>query len=203
MAQSPDAPPEACPVDPATRAAWLKSKSSTATFPGTSAAASRAPPSNSCDSSQMDQSPPASEPKGFLSRLFWSSPPPGPSSSNNPSKNPRTLGVDREISTIPRASPIDRSEGGNPANSEKEGGVSASGNWIYPSERMFFEAMKRKGYAADAQDMRTIGTAAEFTNQEFIYGITLTFKVPIHNAINERSWKEIKDWERPYGAEAK
>ena len=27
--------------------------------------------------------------------------------------------------------------------------------------------------------------------------------VPIHNAVNERAWKEIKEWERPYGSEEK
>ena len=66
-----------------------------------------------------------------------------------------------------------------PANSEAETEVSASGNWIYPSEKMFFEAMKRKGHKGDAADMKTI--------------------VPIHNAVNERAWKEIRDWERPWG----
>lgn len=25
--------------------------------------------------------------------------------------------------------------------------------------------------------------------------------VPIHNAVNERAWREIKEWERPYGSE--
>lgn len=54
------------------------------------------------------------------------------------------LGTQRVVSTIPRASPEDDSEGSKPANSEKEGGTSASGNWIYPSEKMFFDAMKRK-----------------------------------------------------------
>ena len=48
---------------------------------------------------------------------------------------------------------------------------------------MFFEAMKRKGYSSEARDMKTI--------------------VPIHNAVNERAWKEIKEWERPWGAEQK
>lgn len=61
--------------------------------------------------------------------------------------------------------------------------MSKSGNWIYPSEKMFFDAMKRKGYASDASDMKTI--------------------VPIHNAVNERAWKEIKEWERPYGSDEK
>ncbi len=25
--------------------------------------------------------------------------------------------------------------------------------------------------------------------------------VPIHNAVNERAWKEIREWEKPYGSE--
>ena len=56
-----------------------------------------------------------------------------------------------------------------------------SGNWIYPSQEMFFNAMQRKGHAAEARDMASI--------------------VPIHNAVNERAWKEIKDWENGRGSE--
>jgi cytochrome c heme-lyase len=63
-----------------------------------------------------------------------------------------------------------------------ETGASASGNWIYPSEKMFFEAMKRKGYdAASASDMKTV--------------------VPIHNAVNERAWAKIMQWEKPYASD--
>lgn len=76
-----------------------------------------------------------------------------------------------------------KADGTTAANNEKEGGVSENGNWIYPSEKMFFEAMKRKGHSGEASDMKTI--------------------VPIHNAVNERAWKEIKEWERPWGSEAK
>lgn len=47
---------------------------------------------------------------------------------------------------------------------------------------MFFDAMKRKSYDPEAADMRTI--------------------VPIHNAVNERAWMEIKDWEKGRGSEA-
>lgn len=43
---------------------------------------------------------------------------------------------------------------------------------------MFFDAMKRKGHDTRAKDMRTV--------------------VPIHNAVNERAWKEIREWELPY-----
>lgn len=42
---------------------------------------------------------------------------------------------------------------------------------------MFFEAMKRKGHDPQAADMRTV--------------------VPIHNAVNERAWAEIKGGRSP------
>ena len=45
---------------------------------------------------------------------------------------------------------------------------------------MFFDAMKRKSFSPSAPDMRTI--------------------VPIHNAVNERAWAQIKDWEAPYAS---
>lgn len=43
---------------------------------------------------------------------------------------------------------------------------------------MFFDAMRRKGHDPRAADMRTV--------------------VPIHNAVNERAWAEIKAWEAPW-----
>ena len=43
---------------------------------------------------------------------------------------------------------------------------------------MFFDAMRRKNHAPHAADMAAI--------------------VPIHNAVNERAWAEIKAWEAPY-----
>jgi cytochrome c heme-lyase len=149
MSKNSGAPAETCPVDAETRAAWLKSRSSITTFPGASIDASKASQGNSCDSSQIDQSPPP--PKGLFSKFL------SPSSEPSPSTGPKGLGVDREISTIPRASPVDSADGANPANSERESGVSESGNWIYPSERMFFEAMKHKGYQTEAENMKTIG----------------------------------------------
>ncbi|KAK7727269.1 Cytochrome c1 heme lyase [Cytospora paraplurivora] len=92
------------------------------------------------------------------------------------------LTTDREVSTIPRASaagatalPI------GPSNHETETGADPrTGNWVYPSEKMFFEAMKRKGHDTRVADMKTV--------------------VPIHNAVNERAWKEIREWEKPYEA---
>lgn len=81
--------------------------------------------------------------------------------------------------------PVDHGASANPpSNAEIESGAdAASGNWVYPSEKMFFEAMKRKGYDAREVDMKTV--------------------VPIHNAVNERAWQQIKEWEAPYLAGSK
>jgi cytochrome c heme-lyase len=46
---------------------------------------------------------------------------------------------------------------------------------------MFFDAMRRKAFSPAESDMSTI--------------------VPIHNAVNERAWHEIKSWEAGRGAE--
>ncbi|KAJ3218870.1 hypothetical protein HDU67_003825 [Dinochytrium kinnereticum] len=63
------------------------------------------------------------------------------------------LSQDREVSTIPMAGKFDGK------------------NWIYPSEQMFYNAMKRKHWTPNEVDMRVV--------------------VPIHNAVNEQAWKKI------------
>ncbi|KAI5949217.1 CYT2 [Candida theae] len=72
------------------------------------------------------------------------------------------LPTDREISSIPR--------------------TSSNQNWIYPSQKQFFEAMQRKNWNPDSQDMKVI--------------------VPIHNLVNERAWKHITMWEGSHYQEA-
>ncbi|GHP03292.1 hypothetical protein PPROV_000204700 [Pycnococcus provasolii] len=47
--------------------------------------------------------------------------------------------------------------------------------WQYPSESMFFAAMRRKGWDPDSEDMKSV--------------------VAIHNAVNERCWHEVSWWE--------
>jgi len=54
-------------------------------------------------------------------------------------------------------------------------------NWVYPSEAQFYAAMARKSHNPRAPDMKVV--------------------VPIHNAVNERAWSHIKDWEAGRGAE--
>ena len=47
--------------------------------------------------------------------------------------------------------------------------------WMYPSQQMFFNAMKRKGWDPQEQDMPSV--------------------VAIHNAVNERAWGQVLEWE--------
>lgn len=71
------------------------------------------------------------------------------------------LPTEREVSSIPRHG--------------------SGQNWVYPSQKQFFNAMKRKNFDPNAKDMETI--------------------VPIHNAVNERAWMEILKWEQGQGSE--
>ncbi|KAF2262294.1 cytochrome c1 heme lyase [Lojkania enalia] len=166
-----DDPASACPVDHKAREAWFaqaKAQNANAnphsSTPGTlSQAAQLQTPG--CDSSQLDQTP-STPPSGIFSTLS------------------SQLGTHREVSTIPRAIPSTTSSPKDrPANNEGDTGADKkTGNWIYPSEQMFFSAMKRKSYNPNEDDMKTI--------------------VPIHNAVNERAWMEIKQWEKGRGSEA-
>ena len=54
-------------------------------------------------------------------------------------------------------------------------------NWVYPSEVQFYAAMARKDHDPRAPDMKVV--------------------VPIHNAVNERAWSHIKEWEAGRGGE--
>merc|ERR1719213_1332532 len=51
----------------------------------------------------------------------------------------------------------------------------SEGNWQYPSEQMFFNAMRRKGYDPNENEMRAV--------------------VAIHNTVNENAWEQIVWWE--------
>jgi len=48
--------------------------------------------------------------------------------------------------------------------------------WVYPSEQQFYNAMKRKGWDPNAEEMGVV--------------------VAIHNLVNERGWREVRRWEK-------
>lgn len=160
---SPTTPAAACPVDHKTREAWLQ------------------------------QHKPGETPHRQSSEEGKSG-----------SKQQRPLSQDREISSIPRALVSDSdappsecpavppspyssptASHGTPSNAESETGHDqSSGNWIYPSERQFFEALMRKGNTPNS-----VGSASELAT-------TVASIIPIHNAVNERAWQQILDWEK-------
>lgn len=57
------------------------------------------------------------------------------------------------------------------------GGVQKEADkWVYPSEQQYYNAIKRKGYKASATDMPST--------------------LAIHNAVNEKGWEMVQEWER-------
>ncbi|KAL1892627.1 Cytochrome c1 heme lyase [Sporothrix stenoceras] len=195
-----------CPVDHKTRDAWLEQARAQQAAQAAQASSSTQPSTSTSPQTVTVASPPTTtQPKsgsGFFSGWpsLWAPPsppsstqPPSPHASS-PSQLPTShpsipgLGIDREVSSIPRTvtsadedkTATSTTLPARPVNHEVETGADpVSGNWVYPSEKMFFDAMKRKGNDnARAADMRVV--------------------VPIHNAVNERAWKEILEWEAPY-----
>ena len=168
-----DDPETACPVDHKTRDAWLAQ-----------ARASQSSSSQtSCPVDHANVSP--SSPRSWTDTIRSYL----PGASSSPSKpfqihveppSRPSLRTEREISTIPRSSSLSSCPvpHGASANAETAAEHDSSGNWVYPSEKMFFDAMRRKGHDARETDMKTV--------------------VPIHNAVNERAWKEVRQWEAPY-----
>mmetsp|Transcript_31077 Transcript_31077/g.93333 ORF Transcript_31077/g.93333 Transcript_31077/m.93333 type:complete len:360 (+) Transcript_31077:134-1213(+) len=75
------------------------------------------------------------------------------------------LPTERRMSTIPKTSE-------NTPGHQRAG----EGYWEYPSQQMFYNAMRRKGHEPKEEEMSTI--------------------VGMHNAVNERSWAELLEWER-------
>lgn len=180
-----------CPVDHRSREAWMaqakaaqEAQQITSPSPTTTPQASK--PTNSSTGWQWPRIPFLSSSSSSTTKKSSTNTPqssqtqPPPLGATNPIDT--SLGTDRVISTIPRSQSAGATNSACPVNHETETGADAkTGNWVYPSEKMFFDAMKRKGHDnARPHDMKTV--------------------VPIHNAVNERAWKEIREWEKPYAS---
>lgn len=92
---------------------------------------------------------------------------------NDQYKAPSHLSTDRVISTIPRFGAKKDEKESNP---KEPLDPSLQTNWVYPSPAQFYSAMARKNHNPQEQDMNVV--------------------VPIHNAVNERAWQQILQWER-------
>lgn len=160
-----------CPVDHKTRDLWLQQ----AQQERAAQAGANATPTTTVQQTSNSSSSWSS----WLQIPFFSRTTQSPQQAPPQTHSQLRLGEAREISSIPRSSdPASVPSPQNPSNHEQETGASKTGHWVYPSEKQFFEAMKRKGHAAAAADMKTV--------------------VPIHNAVNERAWAEILKWEAPF-----
>jgi len=92
-----------------------------------------------------------------------------PPANQQPSPDqPFPLPTEREKSTIP-----------NPHTGD---------HWVYPSQQMFWNAMKRKGWQWGKDDISA-------KDMEHI--------IKIHNANNESAWKEVLKWEAMHASECK
>lgn len=200
---------DACPVDHKAREAWLsQARAASNTAESTTLPPNHPPlPSASIPASTTAQTSSSSSWTTTLRSYLpftsssSSTTPQQPAQPTHPAEH-ETLDTHRVVSSIPRtvnpgasACPVDNASppsetetaaaaraaaAERPANSERDTGADpVTGNWVYPSEKMFFEAMRRKGHdGVRSEDMKTV--------------------VPIHNAVNERAWKEIREWEKPY-----
>lgn len=178
---------EKCPVDHRSREAWMaqakaaqeQAQTSSPSTTTTPQASNKQPTSSTWQWPRIPFLPTSTSPSTTTPTTTKSLP--QPHGAQHKVDN-NTLGTDRVISTIPRSQSPGATSSACPVNHETETGADAkTGNWVYPSEKMFFDAMKRKGHDTRAGDMKTV--------------------VPIHNAVNERAWKEIREWERPYASE--
>ncbi|SCU99465.1 LADA_0H19944g1_1 [Lachancea dasiensis] len=169
-----------CPVDHSAREAWMKNMSHSGENDSLSAdkcphkgpkstIISGASPAKAANESSSDACPVSPEARDvWLQKVSASEVPEAIecSSKELPAvphyKTDVKLPTEREISSIPR--------------------TGSHGNWIYPSEKQFFEAMLRKKWDPSSEDMKTV--------------------VPIHNSVNERVWNYIKLWEKGQDTEA-
>lgn len=90
----------------------------------------------------------------------------------------KPLSTWRQQSSIPTQSSTPESESSSVSNTPP----GTEPRWVYPSEQMFYNAMKRKGWSPTEDDMTAV--------------------VSIHNAVNERAWREITRWEQVAGGAA-
>ena len=80
---------------------------------------------------------------------------------------PFPLPTERQKSSIPRSGTED--------------------NWVYPSQQMFYNALRRKGWEFGPEDL-------EQSDMDHI--------IKIHNANNESAWEEVQDLQSAYLAKS-
>ena len=134
-------------------------------------------PNSNSDSSSSSSCPYTGSSSSSSSSRF-------PSNSELPANQRPSPGQTKILSTERVKSTIPKSDGGTGKSEDSSDVSSKNGDdtedvvWEYPSPQMFYNAMKRKGYAPQETDMATV--------------------VQIHNAVNEQTWRQVMRWEQRY-----
>lgn len=160
---------------------WASTSTSTSACSSTSSPIAQAqlPPDHPPVASTADACPVDHTARAKWLSASTDSPNPFHASSSSSSSSSRSspLTDHREISSIPRG----QSSSSDHLGSSEGSGSDTNPNWVYPSEKQFFNAMQRKNHSPKAKDMKSV--------------------VPIHNAVNEKAWEEILAWEAGMGSE--
>ena len=83
-----------------------------------------------------------------------------------------------KLSKLRETSSIPISQRATDLHKHQQDEKSRTKNWTYPSPKMFYEAIKRKGWQPPETDIDNV--------------------VKIHNVVNERCWQEILKWEKEF-----
>lgn len=86
------------------------------------------------------------------------------------------LSTQRVVSSIPRGDARDGDDVVLSHSTVPSHQPADSNRWQYPSEQQFYNAMLRKGYRPPVDSIPSV--------------------LQIHNAVNERSWQQVRRWER-------
>ncbi|BGP18056.1 hypothetical protein JCM10213_008408 [Rhodosporidiobolus nylandii] len=181
------APPSACPVDHSTRESWLAQQQQQNGGNGSPTSAPHSFPARGGGDRQAQY---LSTEREVSSIPRWLPPPSAASSSSSDSPSSAPPAHDGHSAPAPpSACPMHEGNAGvAPGSNTAEAAAAQPGaeNWVYPSPASFYTALQRKDRNPRAADMNTV--------------------VPIHNAVNERVWQQVLEWERealglPEGAE--
>jgi cytochrome c heme-lyase len=101
-----------------------------------------------------------------------------PASVEEAAKHAQTPHPDQRLplSTHRASSSIQRGETDETPHHQQSAEASAASNWVYPSEQQVFNAMKRKGWKGVEEE-------------------SIPSFLQIHNSVNERSWRQLLEWE--------
>ncbi|GAA6062549.1 hypothetical protein JCM10212_004110 [Sporobolomyces blumeae] len=174
--QTDAAPPSACPVDHETRQQWLEQNPSA---PSSARPAGHSPP---------DQARPSLVTRLSTDREVSSIPrwlPPASTSTATSTSAPPLARSDESVppsacpahaSNASSGSTTEDAEARSLNSAEAAAIVPSETNWVYPSPSSFYTALERKNRNPNPKDMDIV--------------------VPIHNAVNERVWQQVLEWER-------